>query len=193
MPEDLRFNLDGEDGGKIRRILKRMAGAAYTAAMDEFGDYKVSRTVRSFPRTPAGVASAPGGPPAVQEGHLRASITYRLLGRVLRVGTNLVYAALLQFGGVIRPKRARALTVPIAPEARGRRARDFSDTFILRRRSDDAETVGIIMQNLGGGKVRPLFALRTSVTVEPRPFLGWDERDKRKLLGILERHWSAQS
>jgi len=190
MAEAIRFNLDGEDGKRIRRVLRGMSGPQWDQAANEFGAYKVSRIVRAFPRTGAGVPSSPGQPPAVQGGALRHSMTYRITGRVLTVGTNLVYAAILHFGGTIRPKRAKALTIPIAPEARGKRARDFENTFVLRR-GDDAPGEGLIMQKLGEGRVRPLFALRTSVTIEPRPYMGWDQRDKSKLLTILERVWSG--
>jgi len=189
MADPIRLDLDGEDGKRIRRILRGMSGPQWDQAANEFGNYKASRIVRSFPRTGAGVSSQPGEPPAVQAGRLRHSITYRVLGRVLQVGTNLVYAAILHFGGTIRPKRAKALTIPIAPEARGMRARDFENTFVLRRPDDEAGE-GLIMQSLAGGGVKPLFALRTSVTIKPRPYMGWDARDKTKLLGILERLWN---
>lgn len=196
MADAIRFNLDGEHGRKIRRLFERMSGPALDAALHEFGSYKVSRIVRAFPRTPFGVAGSAGGPPAVQTSLLRHSITYDL-GRILRVGTNLIYGAIRQFGtailpgGVLRPKRAKALTIPISPEAYGKRARDFSNTFILRR-ADDEPGEGLIMLKLASGEAKPLFALRKSVKQEARPYLGWDERDRSKLLGILNWHFEAQ-
>ena len=196
MVDAIRLNLDGEDGKKMRRVLRGMSSSAWDQAANEFGNYKISRIVRSFVRTgSSGQSSSPGGPPGVRSGRLRHSLTYRIAGRVLTVGTNLVYAAILHFGTQaalgepIRPKRAEALTIPIAPEARGRRARDFENTFVLRR-ADDEPGEGLIMQKLAGGGVRPLFALRQSVTIAPRPYMGWDARDKSKLLSILDRVWN---
>jgi phage virion morphogenesis protein len=50
------------------------------------------------------------GPKILQEhGHLLGSIVYQLTGRRLAVGTNLVYGAIHQFGGVIVPRSASAL------------------------------------------------------------------------------------
>ena len=53
-----------------------------------------------------------GGPPyrILQDtGVLASSITQRVSRKRLVIGTNLEYAALHNFGGVIRPKRAKAL------------------------------------------------------------------------------------
>ena len=159
---------------------------AYDDAMHEFGNYKVSRLVRAFTR---GRTSAPGQPPGTRSGQGRHSITYALAGRVLSVGTNLIYLGFLHFGGVIRPRKAKALTIPIAPEAEGKRARDFDNTFILKPKPGDPQSAGIIMQKIGDGPndIRPLFALRKSVRIAPRPWLKWEDRDGSRLLGILWR------
>lgn len=58
-----------------------------------------------------------GGETLVDTGRLRRSITTRVSDRHASVGTNVVYAAIHQFGGrigphVIKPKRARALNIP---------------------------------------------------------------------------------
>jgi phage gpG-like protein len=66
----------------------------------------------------------------VDQGALLNSIRYSVKmqkdGGVVRVGSyGVVYAAIHEFGGVITPKQAGALTIPMAPWAKGRRARDF--------------------------------------------------------------------
>ena len=48
----------------------------------------------------------------------------------VRVSVNHVGAALRFFGGIVRPVRAKLLTVPAAAEAYGKRAREFSDLRI---------------------------------------------------------------
>jgi len=84
-----------------------------------------------------------------------------------RVGTKLVYARIQELGGVITPKRARALTVPLQAAltqrgaARGR-ARDFMNTFIAK---------GIIFQR-AGKDIIPLFKLKKAVQIRARPYLG---------------------
>lgn len=53
-----------------------------------------------------------GGQTLILEGHLRNSITSNVTSRRLEVGTNKEYGGIHQFGGVIRPKKGRALAVP---------------------------------------------------------------------------------
>ena len=69
------------------------------------------------------------GKPLLDNGHLQKSISYRVVGNTVEIGTNLLYARLHQFGGVIRPKNktrlffmlgerkvfARQVTVPARP------------------------------------------------------------------------------
>lgn len=69
------------------------------------------------------------GKPLIDRGHLQNSISYRLVGNAVEIGTNLHYAAIHQFGGVIKPKNktrlffmlgdrkvfARQVTIPARP------------------------------------------------------------------------------
>lgn len=73
-------------------------------------------------------------------------------------------------GGVITPKTAKALTIPVSARAHGKRAREFPDTFILdKSTSGDPDTVGVIVQDLGGGNLDALYVLRTRVEQQPDP------------------------
>lgn len=107
----------------------------------------------------------------VVTGHLRQSIGSKvefskdeikgIIGSGVRTGNRVVYADILEKGGVIKPKRAKFLTIPIGEnktktEKIAYKARDFENTFIRK---------GIIFQNLGKGKIRPLFLLKSSVTI----------------------------
>ena len=49
------------------------------------------------------------GKPLVDKGHLQNSISYRLVGNAVEIGTNLRYATLHQFGGTVKPKNRQAL------------------------------------------------------------------------------------
>ena len=83
-----------------------------------------------------------------------------------------------EHGGTINAKPGSALTIPIAPEAKEKRARDFENTFVFK---------GTIFQKLGytsrrrttisaGGKsfgsytIKPLFVLKKSVYQKPEPW-----------------------
>jgi ribosomal protein S10 len=89
-------------------------------------------------------------------------------------------------GGTIRPKRAKALTIPLIPEAKGRRAADYQIDFrtrLFRIRGKSA-----LFERIGGSTVgsrgrrgragsasiqttsiRPVYALAKSVTLKPWP------------------------
>lgn len=71
-----------------------------------------------------------------------------------------------EFGGTIRAKNAKFLTIPIAPEAKGKRAGEFENTFVMG---------GIIFQGFEHGKrkdgsLKALFVLKKSVDQEAEPW-----------------------
>ena len=83
-------------------------------------------------------------------------------------------AAIHEFGGTIVPRKAKALTIPISPLARGKTARYFSrtETFLLKREGKRA----LIMLKRDG-KVLPLYVLLDSVQIPARPFIRPPQRD----------------
>jgi phage gpG-like protein len=103
-----------------------------------------------------------GGAILQDSNRLRMSIgtVRKITHRELEYGTDLEYAAIHHFGGVIVPKRAKMLTLPF-PGVDGR-ARDYENTFIAKN---------IIFQKLDGGGFRPLFSLRMEVRMPDRPFM----------------------
>lgn len=71
-----------------------------------------------------------------------------------------------EFGGTIKAKNAKFLTIPIAPEAKGKRAGEFENTFVMG---------GIIFQGIEHGKkkdggLKALFVLKKSVTQDAEPW-----------------------
>ncbi len=83
------------------------------------------------------------------------------------VSSNQVGASLKQYGGTVRPKRAKALTIPIAPEAKGKTAYEMNTpsqplfrpkgTSFLARANKD-------------GTLKPLFALVAKADQQPDPW-----------------------
>lgn len=69
-------------------------------------------------------------------------------------------------GGTITAKNARALTIPLVPEAHGRRAADYrseiGELFTIPNKS-------ALFEAVGGGGVRAVYALCKSVTHDPWP------------------------
>jgi len=99
---------------------------------------------------------------------------YRSLGNVKRIRRDtlhwgiggVVYAAMQHYGGTIRPKSGKYLTLPF-PGVTGR-ARDYKDTFFRGK---------VMFQSRGKGKPKPLFLLMRSVTIPARPFMMFQTRD----------------
>lgn len=79
------------------------------------------------------------------------------------------YAGIHEFGGTIRPREKKALTVPIAPEAVGRRAADFPNLIFIKR---------------GAGKP-PILAIELFKQTKVRQ-IATDPRTHRKLFGVRQ-------
>ena len=80
-------------------------------------------------------------------------------------------AGIHEYGAHIKPGKAQYLTVPVTPEAVGRRAGSFSDTFVLT--TDDGKK---FIAQKSGDDVKLLYWLTKSVTIPERAFLrgGYD-------------------
>lgn len=117
----------------------------------------------------------------VQTGRLRTSIRHRIKvmrgGKriVGRIGTNVVYAMIHEFGGTIVPRSGKFLTVP-ADGVLGS-ARDYEDTYAIVQGDK-----GRIMQKMGKGKSRVLFWLVRSVRIPERPYIRPAIRDTKPLV-----------
>jgi phage virion morphogenesis protein len=116
----LEFIIDDE---AVMGALSRMAavGARPGPLLAVIGERIVISTKRRFesniapdgsawaPLNPAYAAIRRPTPILVQSGLLRDSVHYELGAHSVRVGSSMIYAAIHQYGGVIKPKQARAL------------------------------------------------------------------------------------
>jgi hypothetical protein len=84
-------------------------------------------------------------------------------------------------GGKIRAKKARALTIPITDEAKGKRAKEFEhggrNLFVFPNSNG-------VLGYSAGGKLHPLFVLRKVVTQKAEPW--WPEASEINALGLKE-------
>ena len=184
-----------------REMQKRIASLArrtkdLTPVAREWAGGVVRRIRDSFPRQSE--PSEPGGPPSIHSGQrgLVGSITHNILpqGEGAEIGTPLVYGGILHMGtrrylgGPIRPKRARALTIPLTREAKRKRARDIPGLFrVPAEPGAPPEDVGILALAGPGESIVPMYALRTAVSIDPRPWLEIVEEDEVSLVDILGR------
>jgi phage gpG-like protein len=120
--------------------------------------------------------------------------------------TNKKQARLLQEGGTIRPKNARALWIPAGPMTRTlmkRYGAQRPGELIKAMKADGygffvtplskvfcAYKKGRALKNGGtgkDGKASALFIIRSSVTIPARPFIYIDDRDEQFLTGLVRR------
>lgn len=76
-------------------------------------------------------------------------------------------AGIHEYGCVITPKNARYLTVPCSPRSIGRRAREFSDLWVLDAKSGEK----FLCRDTGKNSFEILFWLARSVRIPERSFL----------------------
>lgn len=93
-------------------------------------------------------------------------------------GPGVPYAAIHEYGGVIRPKNSRFLTIPFAPQYSGKRAREFS----LKMGFDPEH--GRVLKTTGG---EIAYLLRERVTIPERPYLkpARDKVAKDKIISAM--------
>ena len=112
---------------------------------------------------------------------LRNSITAANDSRSATVGTNVAYAAIHQFGGVIRAKKGPFLAIPVTPEARAAGSPTKMPGLHVWQ-----TLKGQFVMGSEDGTVH--FLLRRQVTMPARPFLGASDDDRAELLRVLQQH-----
>lgn len=116
---------------------------------------------------------------------LRNSITYAATGSTATVGTNVVYAAIHQFGGTVRAKNAQFLSIPVTPAARAAGSpRNMAGLHVAQTLKGQFILVD--------AKGVTQFLLRKQVTIPARPFLGVSAGDRVELIGVAERFLQAR-
>lgn len=165
--------------GVLRAIQARAVDL--TGLMDEMGAHLETATAQHFEaeRAPDGNpwpksmrALAQGGQTLTKTARLRQSITRRTSAHAVEIGTNVVYAAIHQFGGEIKKE---AGTVTVYRWVRGDMSR-FDDWRFVKRNSGRANF-----------EERLNVAAHT-VTMPARPFLGVGPSDLTALREIA-RDW----
>jgi len=123
-----------------------------------------------------------GGQTLSLSGRLRRSITYQATNNSVAVGTNVLYAAIHQFGGTIRAKSGPFLSIPITPAARAAGSpRNFGELHVTQSAKGQFLLVD--------AKGVPQYLLRQQVTMPARPFLGASAADQTELISATERFY----
>jgi len=167
-------------------LILRIAGEEkVVASLDETSDRaeNLSRPLADFGERLVRRISKRLSGPALKErtGRLKGSLTHEETGDTLEVSAGgadeVDYAAIHHYGGTIRPKKKKFLTIPFpggpADQRVPLRAADFNDTFVAK---------GIIFQDRGENiRPEPLFILKKSVTIPARPYMYEEPSDVKYL------------
>lgn len=154
----------------IARIRRLEPGSkSLNRVLREIGFQIENQTKLNIRRGGTGPNKKQGG--LIDTGALINSVFHEVIGRgdvseLVAGSKGVVYAAIHEFGGVITPVRAKALTIPLTPEAKKKRARDFVGTFIIQTDSGQA-----FIARQVGDNIERLYMLRQSVTIPARPYL----------------------
>lgn len=118
-----------------------------------------------------------GGKPLRNTGLLAASVSASCTGDELALRANAPGARLHQEGGTVRPTRAKALAIPVTPEAvRAGSARRFPRRLFALGAKAAGKGKGALAESDGRGGVKVHYLLRQSVDVPARPYLGVSEK-----------------
>lgn len=165
-------------GGSMRPALENMGRVLKTGAQLRFRTSKGpdgQQWEKSFR------AENEGGQTLSLTRRLRNSITYQATSGSVSVGTNVVYAAVHQFGATIRAKAGPFLSIPVTPAARAAGSPRNMDGLHV------AQTLkGQFI--LVDAKGVTQYLLRQQVTIPARPFLGVSDGDGREIVGVVERY-----
>lgn len=165
-------------GGSMLPAMQQIARALVTGAQMRF---RTQTSPTGQPWQKSHRASTEGGQTLSQTRRLRNSITGLATGTTATVGTNVVYAAIHQFGGVIRAKAGPFLAIPVTPTARAAGSPKNMD--------------GLHVQQTAGGqfvlandKGQTQFLLRRQVKMTARPYLGVSGGDAAEIIRIAEQY-----
>jgi phage gpG-like protein len=126
----------------------------------------------------------------VERGHLLRSIKYRIDGEAVVIsagGQNVPYARIHHEGGIIKPKNAKYLAIPLNAQAKLYRPRNYPGKTFMKK--------GIIFLD-DNGKLTPLYALKKQVEIPERRYMFVDNDDrnqiKRAVLGWLKTQFAGK-
>jgi phage virion morphogenesis protein len=173
------------DDSELRAMLERAenidASEELHAAWDAIGEAMVAKTQMRFHEQhgPDGAAWPPskaaikeGRPTLIKTARLLQSMAHNLLDNGVEWGTNVIYAAVHQFGATF-DVHARNQTIYRHIDAR---TGELGTRFVKKRQS-----------NFASEHASPAH----SVTIPARPFLGIDDDDIAEAESILARHVEA--
>lgn len=110
-------------------------------------------------------------------------------------GTKAKQAKILQYGGVIRPKKAKALWIPFSIKTKElmRKYGKGKPADLIEAMKNDGysffftSSSKIFMAQKGKGRPFALFLVRSSIKIPARPFLYFDKGDEKYIRGLIAK------
>lgn len=178
--------------GNLSKEIRGKINSALPSIRETLGGLGVNAVRANFDarRAPSGVAWPPshrtmmdGGQTLRDRGSLYKSIDYAVLstGTIIvfvnpALGGNEVmkYAMIHNFGGTIKPKTKKFLTIPVHPLAKGRSVAQMSSYFkiVFFVPGAGGKAPVIMGRNSEKGKAYLLYILKTSVKIPRREYMG---------------------
>ena len=175
----MRFTMDDKKYRKRRRIQR--LDKAFRLQLTRWG----GKTIKHIKKNLRGPILK------VRTGHLWRSIgmSSKTVGSVnsVTIGAGVagrkapIYARIQEKGGTIRPKKAKALTIPL-PGIKGVAA-NYPDAFIIKSKKGNT----LLVESKGAKGLRPLFVLKQSVKIPPRHWLSQSKNEMKPDLQKLMR------
>jgi len=167
-------------------------------AKEEFGQFVVSKSVKRLkqgkvkPPTSKFTKSLrvkPGGKTLLDTGRLWQSLTYKVEGDKVKVGSNVVYAKTHQFGATIKPKKAQKLCIPATREAKRLSSVEGVKGALEEFRKRGYRiwfTEKAIMGQKGKEKPQVLFYRKEKVEIPARTFVYLTEEDWEEIVEMVK-------
>lgn len=170
----LELKLEGYPAlqGKLNKLIQRTANLR--PLMQDIGAYLDYSTRSRFltqrgpdgtPWLPSARALREGGKTLIKTARLMGSFSYKADARSVEEGTNVIYAAIHHFGGVIK-RKARTQTI-----YRKVTAGEISDRFVKRSKSNFATDHAVGAHD---------------IEMPARPILGVNDNDEREIMNIVD-------
>jgi len=131
------------------------------------------------------------GQTLLDTGRLMNSLTYQLEGRrMIKIGSNLPYAKVHQFGATIKPKKAKTLCIPATKEVRKKTlsssVREVLEDY--RKKGYQIWFEGGVIKGKKGkrGKEKILFYRKGEVKIPARTFVYMTEKDWEEIVEMVK-------
>lgn len=168
------------DLGKARGLLKGIEGRAKNMGpvLQDFSAHMEGSILENFIKggRPNKWKESSSEKTLRRSGGLQNSVTSSFTSTSMKMGSNSPYGRIHHKGGVIKPKKARALAIPLQDWIKGGPRRYTDLTYMPVE--DGAPATLAVLGKQNGDDFTPMFVLVSKVTMPARPWLLYQPEDR---------------